>query len=108
MKSAKPFPALTKERIVARLSNSLSTIDLFAAEDLTGLWGLSDRRYFSEQHGRRFPSPLGICIDGWALTFMYRSTGEITEEPVFDYLPATIAYDVANRRLPVRHQRHHR
>lgn len=96
MKSAKPFPALTKDRIVARVSNSLSTIDLFAAQDLTGLWGLSDRRYFSEQRGRPFPTPLGICIDGWALTFMYRSAGEITEEPVFDYLPATIAYDVAS------------
>jgi hypothetical protein len=96
MKSAKPFPALSKERIVARLSNSLSTIDLFVAEDLTGLWGLSDRRYFEAHEGRPFPSRLGVCIDGWALTFMYRSEGEITEEPVFDYLPATIAYDVAS------------
>jgi spermidine synthase len=96
MKSAKPFPALSKERIVARLSNSLSTIDLFVAEELTGLWGLSDRRYFEENKARAFPSRLGVCIDGWALTFMYRSDGEITKEPVFDYLPATMAYDVAS------------
>jgi hypothetical protein len=96
MKSAKPFPALSKERIVARLSNSLSTIDLFVAENLTGLWGLSDQRYFEEHQGKPFPSRLGVCIDGWALTFMYKSDGEITREPVFDYLPATLAYDVAS------------
>jgi hypothetical protein len=96
MKSAKPFPALSKDRIIARLSNSLSTIDLFVADDLTGLWGLSDQRYFEEQRGRGFPSRLGVCIDGWALTFMYKSDAEITAEPVFDYLPATIAYDVAS------------
>jgi spermidine synthase len=96
MKSAKPFPALSKDRIIARLSNSLSTIDLFVAQDLTGLWGLSDQRYFEDNYGRPFPSRLGVCIDGWALTFMYRSDAEITQEPVFDYLPATIAYEVAS------------
>jgi hypothetical protein len=93
MRSTKPFPALTRERIHVRLSNSLSTIDLFEAEELTGLWGLSDERYASDHPGAALPDRIGFCIDGWALTFGYHAEGEITEQPVFDYLPSTIAYE---------------
>ena len=98
MKSTKPFPALRKDRIFSRLSNSLSTIDVFNPEELTGLWGLSDERYFAEHPGRDLPDRVGFCIDGWALTFAYHTDGEITDEPVFDYLPSTLAYDVVTPR----------
>ncbi|HKU37660.1 MAG TPA: hypothetical protein VJR89_05920 [Polyangiales bacterium] len=96
LQSAKPFPKLSKERIIARLSSSLATVDLFGAEELTGLWGLSDEHYLTLTNERPLPDRLGICIDGWALTFLYRSPFEITEEPVFDFLPATIAYELAS------------
>ncbi len=92
LRSTKPFPALTPERIYARMSNSLATIDLFDAQELTGLWGLSDERFFAEHPGATLPERMGFCIDGWALTFGYHTAGEITELPVFDYLPSSVAY----------------
>jgi spermidine synthase len=97
MSSTKAFPNWSKERILARLSNSLSTIDVFEAQELTGLWGLSDRRYALDTGGRPLPDRVGFCIDGWALTFGYRAAqGDIVAEPVFDYLPSTLAYSVAS------------
>lgn len=96
MDSTKAFPNWSKQRIIARLSNSLSTVDVFKAEELTGLWGLSDLHYAANTSGRPFPDRVGFRIDGWALTFGYHvSSGDIVSEPVFDYLPATLAYDVA-------------
>jgi spermidine synthase len=93
--STKAFPNWNKQRIIARLSNSLATVDVFKAEELTGLWGLSDRRYAQDTHGRALPDRVGFCIDGWALTFGYHAAhGDIVAEPVFDYLPSTLAYDV--------------
>ncbi|MET0386536.1 MAG: hypothetical protein ABW321_11285, partial [Polyangiales bacterium] len=53
----------------------------------------SAEKYFAA-HSDGFPYRLGVCIDGWALTFLYKSAGEITREPVFDYLPSTLAYDI--------------
>jgi spermidine synthase len=96
MSSTKAFPNWNKQRIIARLSNSLSTVDVFKAEELTGLWGLSDQRYALDTHGRPIPDRVGFCIDGWALTFGYHAQGDIVSEPVFDYLPSTLAYDVAS------------
>jgi spermidine synthase len=97
MSSTKAFPNWNKQRIIARLSNSLSTVDVFKAEELTGLWGLSDRRYALDTQGRELPDRVGFCIDGWALTFGYHvAQGDIVSEPVFDYLPSTLAYDVAS------------
>jgi spermidine synthase len=96
MRSTKDFPNWSKQRIVARLSNSISTVDVFKAEELTGLWGLSDQRYALDTHGRPFPERVGFCIDGWALTFGYHAAdGDIVAEPVFDYLPAGLVYSVA-------------
>jgi hypothetical protein len=92
MRSTKPFPALSKDRVLARMSNSLATLDLFRADELTGLWGLSDRAYVRDHASRPVPDRLGFCIDGWALTFAYQAEGAITDEPVFDYLPSTLAY----------------
>ena len=95
MRSTKAFPNWSDERLLSRLSNSLSTVDVFKPEELTGLWGLSDERYAQDTQGRPLPERVGFLIDGWALTFGYRSTrGDIVAEPVFDYLPATLAYDV--------------
>jgi spermidine synthase len=97
MRSTKDFPGWSKQRILARLSNSLSTIDVFEAQELTGLWGLSDRRYALDTGARPYPERVGFVIDGWALTFGYGSAqGDIVSEPVFDYLPSTLAYDVAS------------
>jgi spermidine synthase len=95
MSSTKDFPNWSKQRIISRLHNSLSTVDVFKPEELTGLWGLSDRRYAIDTQGRRFPDRIGFLIDGWALTFGYHAAhGDIVDEPVFDFLPATLAYDV--------------
>ena len=95
MSSTKAFPNWSKQRIIARLSNSISTVDLFKAEELTGLWGLSDQRYLQDTRGRPFPERIGFCIDGWALTFGYHVPhGDILAEPVFDYLPASLVYGV--------------
>ncbi|HKP60292.1 MAG TPA: hypothetical protein VJV78_26385 [Polyangiales bacterium] len=95
MRSTKAFPNWSKDRIIARLSNSLATVDVFKAEEQTGLWGLSDRRYAQDTQGREFPERIGFLIDGWALTFGYHAArGDIVDQPVFDYLPATFAYHV--------------
>lgn len=95
MKSAKPFPAVAKRDLVARRSNSLSTVDFFRPGRLSGLWGYSEAEYFADHPGLRLPDRLGFCIDGWALTFAYRADGDPTTAPVFDYLPSTLAYDVS-------------
>jgi hypothetical protein len=95
LRSTKAFPNWSKERIRARLGNSLSIVDVFDAQELTGLWGLSDQRYAADTHGRALPERVGFCIDGWALTFAYRAAqGDILDEPVFDYLPASLVYGV--------------
>ena len=95
MKSTKPFPAVPKELILKRASNSLATVDIFEPAHITGLWGLSDQRYFADHPEGGIPARVGFCIDGFAMTLAYHSPREITEEPVFDYLPSAIGYDIA-------------
>ena len=93
LKSTKDFPALDKEQIIARTGNSLATLDFFRPRRLNGLWGISGAEYERDHPGRDLPRRMGYCIDSWALTFSYNDpAGDIVEHPVWDYLPAGLAY----------------
>lgn len=95
LKSTKDFPALEKERIIARTSNSFATLDIFHAGRLTGLWGLSPK-YHKDHPNTPHPPRVGYCIDSWALTFSYGGDTDITQHPVLDYLPAGITYSAGD------------
>jgi hypothetical protein len=96
IQSRKDFPGLSKEQIVQRVSSSLGIVDYFKERVDFGLWGLSVDRYRQDHPGRPDPQFVGFSIDGWALTFTYHfDGGDVLNEPVFDYLPATLTYRVA-------------
>ena len=96
IQSRKDFPGLGREQIIERVSSSLGIVDFFRKRIDYGLWGLSVDRYRQDNPGRPDPQFVGFSIDGWALTFTYHSDqGDILNEPVFDYLPASLAFKVA-------------
>jgi hypothetical protein len=96
IQSRKDFPGLSREQIIERVSSSLGIVDFFRERIDFGLWGLSVDRYRQDHPGRPDPQFVGFSIDGWALTFTYHSDqGDILNEPVFDYLPGSLAYKVA-------------
>ncbi len=94
MKSHKSFPKLEKSQIYERTSNSLAILDFFDAGNLTGFWGADFQTYFRHHPDHDIPARVGYLIDGWALTFAYSAEGEITEEPIYDYVPAAIVHTV--------------
>jgi hypothetical protein len=96
IQSRKDFPGLSRDQIIERVSSSLGIVDFFRKRIDFGLWGLSVDRYRRDHPERPDPQFVGFSIDGWALTFTYHSDkGDILNEPVFDYLPSTLAYRVA-------------
>jgi SAM-dependent methyltransferase len=98
MSSVKSYPHIPKKDIERRTGNSLAIVDFFRHRATRGLWGLSYRKFLRDHPDGAVPDRVGLLIDGWALTFAYHSPGEITAEPIFDYLPATLAYNVATPR----------
>jgi hypothetical protein len=97
LESTKSFPRLEKRHILSRNSNSLGVVDLFRHEIFRiGMWGLSLDAYERDYPGRGVPPAIGYCIDSWALTYAYGGPTEITEEPIFDYVPASLVYTVSD------------
>lgn len=92
LKSAKGFPNVDRFYVQERSSSSLSVVETFRDPRFTGLWGLSKKEFERDHPDLKLPDRTGFIIDGWALTFAYNTDSEITEHPVFDYLPATVSY----------------
>ena len=93
--STKPFPALTKDRILDAASNSLSDARSLRAGELTGLWGLSDGVYARDHPDGGIPSGSASASMVGAHLRLSLAEGKVAPEPVFDYLPSTIGYAMA-------------
>ncbi|HKU44888.1 MAG TPA: hypothetical protein VJR89_42305 [Polyangiales bacterium] len=85
VKSAKAYPHLPREEVLARRSDSLSSVEIFEGSSKT-LWGLSEKF-----HGKP-PELISFAIDGWALTSVFQRAQAEAPGGVLDYLPAGLPH----------------
>jgi hypothetical protein len=85
IKSAKAFPHLPREQVLARRSDSLSSVEIFEGSPKT-LWGLS--KEFKGQP----PKLMSFAIDGWALTSAFERSRAEAPDGVLGFLPAGLPY----------------
>jgi SAM-dependent methyltransferase len=85
VKSAKAYPHLPREQVLARKSDSLSSVEMFKGSPKT-LWGLS--KLFKGTP----PELISFAIDGWALTSVFNRAQADVPNGVLDYLPAGLPY----------------
>lgn len=87
VKSAKAYPHLPREQVIARHSDSLSSVEVFKGSAST-LWGLSDT--FKQTP----PELISFAIDGWALTSAFQRSRAEIKGGVLEYLPAGMPYQL--------------
>ena len=85
VKSAKAFPHLPREQVLARSSDSLSSVEVFKGSSST-LWGLSEKFKGTP------PELISFAIDGWALTSVFNRAQAEQPNGVLEYLPAGLPY----------------
>lgn len=87
VKSAKAYPHLPREQVIARHSDSLSSVEIFEGSPDT-LWGLSD------QFKGQAPKLMSFAIDGWALTSAFERSRAEAPDGVLGCLPAGLPYQL--------------
>jgi hypothetical protein len=87
VKSAKAYPHLPREQVIARHSDSLSSVEVFKGSAST-LWGLSD------EFKQTPPELISFAIDGWALTSAFQRSRADAKDGVLAYLPAGMPYQL--------------
>jgi len=86
IRSAKFFPRLARKQVLARRSDSLSSVEVFRDQGGLGAWGLSPK------FDKPLPHFIGFSIDGWALTSIFNRAEADVPDGVLDYLPAGLPY----------------
>ncbi len=88
VRSAKFFPRLSREDVMVRESNSLSSVEIFRDKGGLGAWGVSPL------YKKPLPHFIGFSIDGWALTSIFNRAEADVPDGVLDYLPAGLPYKI--------------
>jgi hypothetical protein len=88
VRSAKFFPRLSREDVLVRESNSLSSVEVFRDKGGLGAWGVSPK------YTKPLPHFIGFSIDGWALTSIFNRAEADVPEGILDFLPAGLPYKI--------------
>lgn len=85
VKSAKAYPHIPRDQVLARESDSLSSVETFKGSPDT-MWGLSTK--FKGEP----PELVSFAIDGWALTSVFERKQAEVPDGLLEYLPAGLPY----------------